>query len=247
MIKSQKEFKLGELKGQALTLMEQAGYTFNGDISVQLDETLPYMGYTTQHLGKPIIVVSGNAMNSGMAINLMIHELSHVYRSQSNHPSHNYQLLTNISGWVMQGKVIYDYQEKIVHTIINHLQDLYADDISFRIFKKQKEQPDLSRFFLSWIHEPSKATDPLQKVWENADALVSTAFAQANLERHKVKDTEGKVDAAVNAFLKQLEKPYTEKYTFFKTFMIHMPEEISDKEFEKLLIKYLNEFSKLLK
>jgi hypothetical protein len=241
------EKKLLELKKQALALMEQSGFAITKDVEVQLDEKLPFMGYTTERDGKTIVVVAGRAMEDGMAINLLIHELSHVYRIQSDHPSHDYELLTNISGWVMQGKIIHPYQEKVLHNILNHLQDLYADDISFAIFKKNSPNTNLNEFFLGWIHEPSKSEDPLQKVWENADVLLSAAFAQSNLERHKVKDTDGKVAEAVDKLLKKLGKPAEEKYLFFKTFMVHIPEKIEKKEFERLLIKYLSEFLKLIK
>ena len=240
-------FQLEELKHQAIALIKTAGFDVRSDVDVVVDEALPYMGYTTQMTGKPKIVVAEFAVKSGAALNLLIHELSHVYRSQTNHPSHDYHLLTNIAGWVMQGKIVEPYQEKIIQGILNHLQDLYADDISFAVFKKNKPQPHLNEFFLGWIHPLSTAKDPEQKAWENADALLSASFAQANLERHNVVDTDKKVAVAVTDFLSHLDKPVAEKYSFFESFMVHLPEEVTAREFESLLIKYLSEFLKLTK
>jgi hypothetical protein len=241
------EKKLLELKKQALALMEQSGFAITKDVDVQLDEKLPFMGYTTERDGKTIVVVAGRAMEGGMAINLLIHELSHVYRGQSGHPSHDYGLLTAIAAWVMHGKVVHDYQEKTIHTIINHLQDLYADDISFAVFKKTASNQNLNEFFLGWIHEPSTAKNPEVRAWENAENLLSAAFAQSNLERHHVVDTDGKVAKAVAEFLAKLDKHMAEKYEFFRVFMVHMPEKVTEKEFESHLIKYLGEFLKLTK
>ncbi len=239
-----KTHNLDVIKDHALELMSKAGYPVTLDVSVVLDEKLPFMGYTTDKSGKPVIVVSGLAVSSGGALNLVIHELSHVYRSQSGHPSHDYQLLTAITGWVMQGRIVHAYQEKILHTIINHLQDLYADDISFAIFK-EKKQENLNEFFMGWIHKPHAVTSTSEKAWENGDSLLSTAFAQANLERHNVTDTGEKLEKAVKMFLAKSDKRIVAKYPFFKEFMVNLPEKVTEKEFEKLLIQYLGEFLKL--
>lgn len=235
------------VKEQALELMSQSGFAVAVDVEVRLDTNLPFMGYTTDQEGHPVIVVSGDALASGAALTLVIHELSHVYRSTSHHPSHDYQLLTAITAWVMHGKVVEPYQEKILHAILNHLQDLYADDIFFKVFSEKSQTVNFSEFFMSWIHKPHKAAKSQKQTWENADALLSTAFAQANLERHNVADKGGKMEKAVQDFLAEIDKPMAEKYMFFKKFMVLMPEEITEKAFEKMLITYLSEFIKLTK
>jgi hypothetical protein len=235
------------IKEQALGMMKHAGYPITTEVEVILDENLPFMGYTTERNGSPIIVVSGDALASGTAINLLVHELSHVYRSITKHPSHDYQLLTAITAWVMHGRAVEDYQEKILHAILNHIQDLYADDISFKIFNEINPDMNLNEFFMSWIHAPHKSAKTPRKMWENADALLSTAFAQANLERHNVPDKGGIVTKATKEFLAVLDKRLVEKYDFFKKFMILLPEDVNQKDFEKILISYLSEFLKLTK
>lgn len=239
--------ELEEIKEEALQLMADAGYPISVAVDVELDENLPFMGYTTDERGTPVVVVSGDALQSGAALNLLIHELSHVYRSLTNHPSHDYQFLTSVTAWVMHGRAIEDYQEKILHAILNHLQDLYADDISFKVFDKLDPEQNISEFFMSWIHAPHKKARTQQQIWENVDAMLSTAFAQANLQRHNIADKGGKVEKAVESFLSQVDKRMAEKYDFFKKFMILMPEEVTQKQFEKMLITYLSEFLKLTK
>jgi hypothetical protein len=222
--------------------MASAGFPITREIEVILDEKLPFMGYTTEREGKSVIVVSGKTFESGSTINLLVHEMSHIYRIQSGHPSHNYQLLTTISLWVMHGKLVEEYQEKIVHALINHLQDIYADDISFAVFSQIPKQSNLSEFFLNWIHKPLDGSDSEEKSWTNASYVVSAAFAQANLERHKVKDEKKVVAHAVADFLSHVDKTSAAKYLFFKNFMVKLPESVTDKEFEKFLIAYLSEF-----
>lgn len=236
--------KLELLRDKALNLMTTSGFTFSSDILVKLDPDLPYMGYTTEKNGLPLIVVSGNTVKGDMALSLLIHELSHVYRTQTRHPSHNPELLTSVAAWVMHGKAVLPYQEKIIYSIFNTIQDVYADDISFKVFAKTSMDADLNEFFMSWIHEPVKAKTTEQK-WENAEKLINAAFAQANLERHGIKDTDNKVQKAISTFLKKHDDRVAEQYMFFKVFLVAMPEEITDKDFEKILIKYLSQFIKL--
>ncbi len=235
--------KLEAIKEQALSLMKSAGFPLTGEIAVELAPELPFMGYTTEREGKPVIVVSGMAMKGSLAINLLIHEMSHVYRLQSGHPSHDQQLLTTITAWVMHGQVVLPYQEKILQSILNNIQDLYADDISFAIFDKQE---NLNEFFMGWIHEPVRPTTQ-EKKWENAERLLSTAFAEGNLERHQVADTGDKVHNAIKEFLMQSDKRVAAKYDYFKNLMVALPEKVTEREFEKLITKYLSEFLKLTK
>ncbi len=237
--------RLEELKTQALVLMETAGYPITGEIGVQLEQDLPFMGYTTEKDGKPIIVVSGMAMTNQGALNLLIHELSHIYRIQTQHPSHNVSLLTSITSWVMSGQQQMPFQDQILSAILNNIQDIYADDISFSIFAKSKTTKNLDEFFMGWIREPVKE-ETLEDVWENAQKLLNAAFAEANLTRHKFPDKDNKVKKAITKFLEACDKPMATKYPFFKEFFIKLPQDVTDKEFESLLISYLNEFRKLV-
>jgi hypothetical protein len=232
------------LKKEGFSLMEKAGYPV-GNVAVVLDENLPYMGHTTEVDGMPVVVVSGMAFASGMAINLLVHELSHVYRTQSLHPSHDAKLIFSTLSWVMHGKAVHAYQEEALFSINNHLQDLYADDIFFKIFDKDNAVESISEFFLDWVHEPIKKVKSREDSWINASSVLSAAFAQSNLYRHNVKDEEGKVEKAVAEFLSQIDKRQAEKYEFFKNFMVKLPEKVTEKEYEKLLINYLSEFLKI--
>ena len=243
-VQQQKIQNLDQLKKKGFALMEDAGFPVK-NVSVVLDENLPYMGHTTEVNGEPVVVVSGMALSGGMALNLFIHELGHVYRTQSGHPSHDSQLIFSIIAWAMHGKVVEKYQEDTLFAIINHLQDLYSDDIFFKIFDGKMADLNTNKFFLGWIHKPIKKVKSREDSWTNAGYLLSTAFAQANLYRHNVKDVDGLVEKGVKEFLSQVDKRMVIKYEFFKNLMINLPEKVREKEYEKLLIKYLTEFLKL--
>lgn len=236
--------EIAKLKKEGFLLMQKAGFPIK-DVAVVLDENLAYMGHTTEVDGIPVVVVSGLAVSSGMAINLLIHELGHVYHTQSGHPSHDASLIWAVISWVMHGKAVEKYQEEILFEIINHLQDLYSDDIFFKIFDKDLAPNNINEFFLGWIHPPLKKVKNRKDSWKNAALLLSTAFAQANLYRHNVKDRGGVVEKAAQVFLGQIEPRMSVKYDFFKNFMVNLPEKVTEKEYEKLLIKYLSEFLKI--
>lgn len=244
MTKSHESEELTELKEKAFALMRRSGFPVT-HVAVVLDENLPYMGHTTEVDGLPVVVVSGMALSGGMALNLLIHELGHVYRTQSHHPSHDSSLILSIIVWVMHGKVVEQYQEETLYAIINHIQDLYSDDIYFKIFDKDRTQENINEFFLGWIHKPLKRVKNREDSWINASYLLSAAFASSNLHRHNVKDENGLVEKAIEDFLSKVDKGLSDKYEYFKDFMINLPEKVTEKEYEKLLIKYFSEFLKL--
>lgn len=239
------EKTLDEIKNHALDHLRQAGYSITQDVYVEIDPTLAYSGYATIKNGKSHIVVSQSAVKDKSAINLLIHELSHIYRIETHHPSHNQSNINTIVGWAMYGKVIYPYQEEIVKDILNHIMNIYADDITFSVLSKSKNQLHFNDFFLHWVKSPSTEKDSLKRRWENAGFLVSCAFAEATLSRHDIFDTDKKIESKVEEFLSHIDKDQAEKFAFFKTFLTYLPEEVEDKAFEKLLIKYLGEFLKM--
>src|SRR2546425_985668 len=71
----------------AIEVMRKAGYDIGNKVKVVVDPNLPFMGYTMPQGGNFTIVVSGGAVGSGLLEGLLVHEMSHVYRIQTNHPS----------------------------------------------------------------------------------------------------------------------------------------------------------------
>lgn len=231
--------RVEELKNHALSLMKDGGFGISEEVAIAVDEKLPFMGYTTEKNGKPLIVVAKWAMGSDMLIGLLIHELSHIYRIETHHPSHNFAIHNKALFMALGGRRLLPYQEEILHNILNSLQDLYADDIFFKI--KKDIPTNLADFFLSWIHQPIDGSSE-KSLWINAGYMVSTAFAQANLERHHVEDADGKVEKEVRHFLARSTKGIAGKFDYFRKTMVHLPEKITEEEFGRLLVDYLQNF-----
>src|SRR5947209_17065019 len=119
----------------AIEMMGKAGYDIGTKVKVVVDPQLPFMGYTMPQGGNFTIVVSGGAVGSGLLEGLLVHEMSHVYRIQTNHPSHNGQILEEAVDNLAKKVVLLEYQKKIVHDLLNDIQDIYADDISSKALR----------------------------------------------------------------------------------------------------------------
>ncbi|MGD0550010.1 MAG: hypothetical protein ABSA81_05635 [Candidatus Bathyarchaeia archaeon] len=105
--------------------MEQAGFRIDQDVKVIVDRELPFMGYTSRRWGSHAIVVSGFALDSPMLEGLLAHELSHVYRNITHHPSHSDPLIADLMRHFIDSHRLHrGYEQEILHQAINHVQDL---------------------------------------------------------------------------------------------------------------------------
>lgn len=236
----------------ALGMMKEAGFEIVGLVEVVVDEQLPFMGYTTRKWKEHVIVVSGMAVDSGLVEGLLIHEMSHVYRTEKNHPSHDYRLLNDFTRRLSSKyRFSAKYQVEILQQIINHVQDLYADDITFEVFRKNQARlpfplERMSDFFLSWIkREPSRLGNKTKERWVNASILLSNAFAISNLERHHVEDVGARMKTANEMFLSKLDEPFREEFSYFRTLMTNLKEDVKEQEFKDGLLAYVDRFLQL--
>src|SRR5260370_9246868 len=119
----------------AIEIMRKGGCDIGTKGKVGVHPNLPFMGYTMPQGGNFTIVVSGGAVGSRLLEGLLVHEMSHVYRIQTNHPSHNGQILEEAVDNLGKKTVLPDYQQKIVHDLLNDIQDLYAHYISLQVLR----------------------------------------------------------------------------------------------------------------
>ena len=105
----------------ATQMMEKAGYKIPRNVKVTVDPQLPFMGYTMPTRQGFNLVVAGGAVDSGMLEGLLMHEMGHIYRMTTNHPSHNAQTLEEA---IERLGSLPDYQQKIIHDLLNDIQDL---------------------------------------------------------------------------------------------------------------------------
>ena len=232
----------------ALELMKRAGYDIGTRVKVVVDPQLPFMGYTMPQGGSFTIVVSGGAIGSGLLEGLLVHEMSHVYRIQTNHPSHNGEILEEAMDNLGKKVDLRDYQQKIIHDLLNDIQDLYADDISFKVLRKTPifESDQMTRFLQDWVKdEPAKTRDPVMDSWVNTSIMTHNARAIAQMARHKVEDTGGLAEESNKKFLSQVSPRIAGRFEYFRNLLENLREDMTPAQYRALLADYLGKFSEI--
>ena len=229
----------------AMERMRKAGFDIGTKVKVVVDPKLPFMGYTMPQGGSFTIVVSGGAVGSGLLEGLLVHEMSHVYRIQTNHPSHNGEILEEAIENLGKKTVLREYQQKIVHDLLNDIQDLYADDISFKVLRNTPimESDQMTRFLQDWVKdEPSKSHDPVMDGWTNASILTHNARAIAQMATHKVEDIGGRAEQTNKKFLSQVSPRVAGRFEYFRNLLENLREDMTAEEYRRLLADYLRQF-----
>jgi hypothetical protein len=236
---------VGRSRQNALELMKKAGYDIGTKVKVVVDPQLPFMGYTMPQGDGFTIVVSGGAVGSGLLEGLLVHEMSHVYRIQTNHPSHNGKILEEAIDNLGKKVALRDSQQKIIHDLLNDIQDLYADDISFKVLRKTPifESDQMTRFLQDWVKdEPSKTRDPVMDGWINTSIMTHSARAIAQMARHKVEDTGGLAEQANKKFLSQVSPRIAGRFEYFRNLLENLREDMTPAQYRALLADYLGKF-----
>src|SRR5438132_3385350 len=229
----------------AIEMMKMAGFDIGPNVEVVVDPKLPFMGYTMPQGGNFTIVVSGGAVGSGLLEGLLVNEMSHVYRIQTNHASHNGQILEEAIDNLGKKTVLRDYQQKIVHDLLNDIQDLYADDISFKVLRSSPimESDQMTRFLQDWVKdEPVKSRDGVMDSWINASIMTHNARAIAQMARHRVEDIGSRAEQANKRFLSQVSPSVAGRFEYFRNLLQNLREDMTAEEYRALLADYLRQF-----
>lgn len=236
---------VGEAFQRAKGMMKDAGYGIGDNVRVVVDPNLGFMGYTFPRAGKFTIVVSGAAVESRMLEGLLVHEMSHIYRIQTKHPSHDERIINDVMASFLGRGLNRDYQRKILHDLVNHLEDLYADDVAFKVFGKNNIFPveDGSRFFLSWLSpEPVVSGEARRDRWINMSLMLRNSFAMSNMARHGIPDTGNKAKRLNERFLSGLPANASRSFEYFLGLMTNLKKNVTEKEMRTLLADYLERF-----
>ncbi len=229
--------------------MRDSGYEIKGKIEVSVDSKLPFMGYSTQRQGHHIIVVSGAALKSGPIEGLLVHEMCHIYRTETGHISHNTQLLNRVGKHVIhENELDKNCQIKIIQQAVNHVQDLYADDLAFQVFRKGGSftPGQAHSFFLDWTNDAPIEEKGSKDRWQNVGIMLNNCFAVSNLARHKIPDIDNQVENTVQRFLSNADRQMRSEFAYFRGFMTSLREDIALEQFEKGLTEYLTRITRLV-
>jgi Family of unknown function (DUF5781) len=247
---SKSENQADELVGKAFNntkqLMTKAGYKIPDSVKVTVDPRLPFMGYTKPTRQGFNIVVAGGAVGGEMLEGLLMHEMGHIYRITTNHSSHNAQILEEAIDRL--GANIPDYKQKIIHDLLNDIQDLYADDLLFKALRNSPViRPDqMTEFLQSWVKDtPVNSGNTTQDRWANTSLMTHNARAIAQMERHHIEDTGGRAAKANQAFLNQVDPDIAGEFDYFRKTLLNLREDMTASDYRKLLAEYLDRFVRI--
>src|SRR5437667_3962638 len=191
------------------------------------------------------IFVSGGFVESGMLEGLLVHEMSHIYRIENNHSSHDAEIIEEAIDKIGKQYLSHDYQQKIVHDLLNDIQDLYADDISMKVLKRNPilEPGQMSSFLQDWVKdEPVESGDQKRDRWVNASIMVHNARATGQMTRHGIEETGGKPAESNKRFLSRMPPTASSQFPYFQDLMVNLKENMTRDQYRKLLADYLNRF-----
>lgn len=236
---------VAQARKNALELMKKAGYDIGNSLQVVVDPKLPFMGYTVPINGSYKTVVAGGAVDSGMLEGLLLHEMSHIYRMQNKHPSHDPKIIQEVIDSLGKETQSRKYQREIIGNLVNNIEDLYADDILTEVMRESRlYKPEVMTNFRQESVEAKavKIRDARRERWVNASIMVDNARAIAQMKRHGIEDTGGKAAATNNQFLSEVPPSIAGRYEYFLNLLTTMKDDLTEEGYRRFLTNYLQEF-----
>ena len=179
-------------------------FKIRSKITFGIDPNLKIMGYTTETGSGQRIVISSWALTSSMLKGLLIHELTHIVRTEEGHPSHNFQLLSAIVNRYSQSYDLDNDTTMMLRETLQHVQDIYADDIGFLIFRDFIDQKIIEEFFSNWVKDEDDVSQFRDRANNITSIFTSNAFALASLWRRGYdSDAETRMKKANSLFIKK--------------------------------------------
>lgn len=228
-----------------LAAMSKLGFPVEAKVDIVLDPKLRIMGYT-RPVGKGYrITVSGGAARSAQLEGLVAHELSHVYRMTTGHPSHNDKAITAAYDTLRLRTEWEPYMEEVLHDIVNNVEDLYADSISFEVVKALGlfKPDEMGEFLQGWMSDDvEEGTDARHARWLAAHAMLGNARSLAQLDRMGLKAAFARASKRNDMFLAKLPGDMAREFPYFCKLLRDLREETTDAGFQALLEEYMQRF-----
>ena len=170
--------------------------------------SMPIMGATKSTNGHHTLFASLDAVRSDALDGLLAHEMGHMIRTETHHPSHDPAVYT------LMAKTVRVPREGLqaLGEAFNHVQDIYADDLAFLSGFDGRAR----EFFRVWIEGNSQRRDRAR--WKNVSRSVTNGFALGNLRRHRLLETDDPLWETARAFDRRAGLDAVEEFTdFFAT------------------------------
>ncbi|MHB1907339.1 MAG: DUF5781 family protein [Nitrososphaerales archaeon] len=226
----------------AIEELSSKGYKIHSNLSFGIDPNLKIMGYTIQSEKGQTIVVSAWSLSTLMLKGLLIHELCHVIRAEEKHPSHDYSLQDEIVNNYASENNLDDKTARLLMESMQQVQDIYADDIGFLVFKDTMDKKVIIDFFENWASSSTDSKAPNQII----GVLIANAFSIASLKRRGYGiDAETSIRRKNSLFLKHsFEVTNVEQalkiFSRLVDFLTNLPRSTSSESFKTDMKRYFD-------
>lgn len=230
---------------KVLAAMAKMGYPIEARVEFRFDPDLPIMGYSRPLPSGYRVVAGKGALQDDLLVTLLAHELSHVQRMSSGHPSHsNTAIGAAYAGLRLDGPQE-PYHDEILHDAINNVEDLYADGIAFDVMRDMGAVPahGIGGFFLAWMKaEPEPGKDAREDRWRAAHAMLGNARAFAQIKAHGTPAQAGQAKGINAELLAVLSPDIAKAQPWFQSFYDTLPPRLTEASFTRDLADYVQRF-----
>ena len=161
-------------------------------------EDMEIMGATQSRPGGGhLIHVSLRAARSEMLAGLIAHEMGHIARTESHHPSHDPAVHDRAMSRVAVPRAFSRGFPRLAHAAINHVEDIYADDYAMVVIGTDRARG----FFAEWV-ENAVAMAADGNRWAEVSGALDIAFSLGNLGRHRLLPADDPLWREAKAFSK---------------------------------------------
>ena len=231
----------------AMRMMKEAGCEIHDDpLWVGLDPRLQSAARTYPAEGGSVILVKPKYVDTqwlGGLDNILVHEMSHIYRRETNHPSENPEILKDFEA---RYKTFKNYTRKSyqLKTLIGsafNLEEILTDDLAFRVLEKSK---------VAWVEPTEKSLQALirskpawalrsrWKRWKNVMLIAGNSMWIAEMDRNKIPDTGDKAKSANQKLLSALPEEASRAYEHLHRLALDLRENVTVEEFKTILGDY---------
>ncbi len=241
-------FKVEESSRNALRMMKNAGLGIQEDpLWVALDPTLRVPARNYPGGGGSVILVSPWYVDTklfGGLDNILVHEMSHIYRRETIHPSENQEIIKDIETYFETVKQYpkKSYQLKTIVESMFNLQEIFANDIAFRVIEQSKvEWIELVREYLQDLvnSKPILVLGKTRKRWSRASLVADNGIFIAQMDRHMIPDTGDKARTANQKLLSSSGPGEAiDAYEYFHQLALGLKEDITKEQFRSILQNY---------
>lgn len=225
----------------AMQRMKDKGYVIKSNVRLVVDPKLEIMGYARKEGSSHVIVVSEWATSSEMFTGLLLHELSHIYFTEINAPSHREDTLREILEELRRKEGLSNREVQCLIDGYNHLQNILVDDLVFSVMD-EKEKEMARRFFEEWISE-----HPTGNMVIDSTLLTRNAFAIASLKRRKIVERNGNMTRRNERFLSSLGYSVKDDFEWIERFLESANSNWDESEFKNALITYFERLLALIR